>query len=309
MKNNFMKNNFFKNIIIILSITHILSGCDDAIPDDYVETILLEALLIVDNPIKDIRLARTLPLTEEYYYEDAIIEDADIFIYEGENEIKLKFVKYKSEEVNKSGYCYDDINYLVKPNTEYKLKVILSNGNEITGSTTTPNRIEWINKIADIVPYPDDTLNLPAYEYAKSEWTKNNNNSFFVYSITCLDTLNYGKYLNTKTDELNRRIRIRKRNNNNDDPTINPPEVTINSVSILNKATLNWNFCRWFGLHTLKVYVPDKNYEQWFMYYLMLPHFDIRSCSVEGAMGYVGSATMIADTFFLQKNKYAIIEE
>ena len=292
-----------RNAILILFAIHILSSCGNPVPDDYIETILLEALLIVDNPIKDIRLTRTLPLTEEYYYGNALIKNASIFIYEGENEIKLKFIEYDSANIKKSGYYYDDTNYLVKPNTKYKLKAILSNGKEITGSTTTPHKIEWTKKMADIIPYPDDTLNLPAYEGAQSKWTKNDNkNSIFIYSVTCLDTLHYGKYLDIPTDDSNRRIRIRNHSNNNNQ-TQRPAEVTINSASILPKATLNWNFCRWFGSHSLKIYVPDKNYEQWFMYYLMLPNFNIKSYSVEGAIGYFGSAAMIEDTFFLRKNK------
>ncbi|MCL2040140.1 MAG: hypothetical protein FWG85_06900 [Bacteroidetes bacterium] len=302
-----MENNFLKNTILILFLIYSLSSCGNPVPDDYIETILLEALLIVDNPIKDIRLTKTLSLNEDYYYGNALIKNANIFIYEGENEIKLKFKQYDSANIKKSAYYYEDTNYLVKPNTEYKLKVILSDGNEITGRTTTPYKIEWVSKMADIVSYPDDTLNLPPNENAQSEWNKNGNmSSLFIYSVTCLDTMNYGKYLDIPTGELNRRIRIR--NHNHNDETPRPAEVTINSVTILPKSILNWNFCRWFGPHSLKIYVPDKNYEQWFMYYLMLPNFHINSYSVEGAIGYFGSAAMIEDTFFLKKNKYASIE-
>lgn len=297
-----------KNISILFISFFMLSNCGDPVPTDYEETVLLEALLIVDSSIKNIRLTKTLPILETYYYGNALIKDATIFIYEEDNEMQLTFKEYDTAKIKQSGYYYNDTNYKIKPNTEYKLKAILSNGKEITGTTTTPNRIEWTKDIEYLIPYPDDTLNLPTYSGGQTEWSKNDNkNLFFIYSITCLDTLGYGKYLTPSTTEPNRRIRIRNNDNDNEPPR--PSELSINSLVFLTNASFNWNFCRWFGKHSLKIYVPDKNYEQWFMYYLMTPNFNEKSYSINGAAGYFGSASAIGTNFFLQKNKYASEEK
>jgi hypothetical protein len=281
-----------------------LCNCEDPTPDDYLEMTLIEALLIVDEPIKQIHLTKTLPLNKPYYYGDALIKDAIIFIYEGNNEMKLTYKQYDSANIKKSGYYYKDTTYKVKPNTEYELKAILNDGNEITGTTKTPNRIEWVKKIDYIIPYPDDTLNLPPYIGGQTEWTNGDKGTkFYQYSVICLDTLGYGKYLVPKTTEFNRRIRI---SNNPNRDSLRPSEVVINSYSYINKMPFNWNFCRWFGLHRLKIYASDKNYEQWYAYYFMSPNFSHKSYSVVGAAGYFGSAATIEADFFLKKNKYAI---
>ena len=294
---------FLRYSIILVFALFILSNCEDPVPDDYKEIILVEALLIVNSPIENIRLTRTLPLNEPYYYGNAIIKNANIFIYDGENEIQLKYKEYDSANIKQSGYYYENTDYKVKPNTEYKLKILLDNGNEITGTTTTPSQIEWIKDIDSVIPYPDDTLNLPVYHGGRTEWSKSDaETAFYIYSVTCLDTLEYGKYLTPPTEELNRRIRIRNNNNDNSPRSV---EVTINSGSFINTMAFNWNSCRWFGKHRLKIFAPDKNYEIWFMYYLMLSNFDSKSYSVNGAAGYFGSATLIETEFFLQKNIHA----
>ena len=297
-----MKSSLKYNIFVLCSL-FFFSNCEDPVPKDYVELTLIEALLIVDNPIEKIRLTRTLPITEPYYYGNALIKNATIFIYDDENEFKLTFKEYDSANIKQSAYYYADTTYKIKPNTEYKLRVILNNGNEITGTTITPNRIEWIRKIDYLIPYPNDTFKLPAYNGGQTEWTNGDSGTlFYIYSIICLDTLWYGKYLTPPTIDTNRRIRIR---NNNDNNPPRPAEIVINSVSIINKAPFNWSFCRWFGKHKLKIYAPDKNYRQWFAYYLMSPNFNDKSYSVKGAAGYFGSATVIEADFFLLKNIYA----
>ena len=293
---------FLKHNIITLLILFILCNCGDPVPDDYIEKILIEALLIVDNPIENIRLTKTLPIKDTYYYGNALIKDATIFIYEGDNEFELTFKEYDSANIKQSSYYYNDTTYKIKPDTEYKLKAILSNGDEITGITKTPIQIDWIRKIDSIIPYPDDTLKLPPYSGGQTEWTNGGAGTmFYIYSVICLDTLDYGKYLVPSTADTNRRVRNHY-NDDNDPPR--PAEITINSVSIINKVPFNWNFCRWYGKHNLKIYAPDKNYEEWFKYYLMSPNFNHKSYSVTGASGYFGSASVINAEFFLLKNKY-----
>jgi hypothetical protein len=128
---------FLYILIIIFSSILICVNCADPVPDDYIPINLVEALLIVDKPISNIRITKTLPINQEYKYENAIIKDAKCFIYEDNQELELIYIH--SDTAEKCGYFYYDADYLVKPNTEYKLKIILANKDTITGTTITPN--------------------------------------------------------------------------------------------------------------------------------------------------------------------------
>jgi hypothetical protein len=52
----------------------------------------------------------------------------------------------------------------------------------------------------------------------------------------------------------------------------------------------------------LNVYIPDENYQLWFIYYLMSPNFNNKAYSVTGGAGYFGSAVVLESEFFLLKN-------
>jgi len=155
-------------ILTLLFGAFLLISCEDPVPNDYIPINLIEALLIVDKPIDNIRITRSLPINQEYYYEDAVIKDAECYIFEGNIGFKLSF--RNAEVAQEMVYYYDNPYYLVKPNTEYKLRVILANGDTITGTTITPNNeVSWIKQIEPQIQYPFDTATLPSPEEAKTE--------------------------------------------------------------------------------------------------------------------------------------------
>ncbi len=51
-----------KILIIISLISVILISCEDSAPGDYVENYIIEALLIVDEPIQGISVIKTQPI-------------------------------------------------------------------------------------------------------------------------------------------------------------------------------------------------------------------------------------------------------
>ena len=63
--------------------------CEDPAPFDYYPINVVEAILVVNKPIKEIRITRTLPLNVEYDYGNAVYKDAVCYIYEGENKMEL----------------------------------------------------------------------------------------------------------------------------------------------------------------------------------------------------------------------------
>jgi len=285
-----------KKIIIIITFVILFAGCEDPVPKDYIKTTVVEALLIVGEPIQNIRITNTLPLTTYYDYNNAIISNAKVYIYEDEQEFELTF-RY-SDVLGKSGYYFSDTNYLVKKNTTYHLKIILPDGRNVTGTTTTPDTIAWIKRMPQYVQYPSDTINIPPDTSFTTEWTKaNSNNAFYIISITCLDTLEYGKYLSATTDELNRRTYSPHRHERS------YRELSSTTVAMLTRSPLMWRAFKWFGSHSMKVYVPDKNYEIWFMYYWMAGNLNEKAYSVEGCAGYFGSVFALEDNFFVLKNQ------
>jgi hypothetical protein len=285
-----------KKTIIIITFSILLFGCEDPAPKDYIQSTIVEALLVVDKPIQNIRITKTQPLTEHYDYNNAIISNAKVFIYEGEQEFELAF--RHSEVRGQSGYYFPDTNYLVKRNTTYRLKIILPDGRNVTGTTTTPDSISWVRKVPSFVQYPLDTINLPPDPNLIVEWTRANiGNAFYILTATCLDTLEYGKYLPEPTDEPNRRVYPESRHERS------YRELTSTTMSMLTRFPIPWRAFRWFGPFNVKVYVPDKNYELWFLYFWMTGNLDEKANSVEACAGFFGSAFMIADDFFVLKNQ------
>ncbi|MEN6511300.1 MAG: hypothetical protein ABFD00_05640 [Chloroherpetonaceae bacterium] len=267
-----------------------LTSCEDAAPTNYVPTYFVEALLIVDEPIKDIRVLISQPLADSFIYDNSILRNAKVQITEADKVYDLTILP-----TGPNGYYYPDTNYKVKPNTNYKLKVVLENGTEITGETTTPNPFGWITRPDYYVQYPLDTINLPSPFYI--QWELISNVSYYIVSIRSLDSLNYGKYLEPPTDEKNRRI-------------TRPYEMREAYYRDLSywvivpssKVPVVWTVFKWYGLHEVSVYAPDFNFLRW-MVQTMTGEINPLLSSVKGAFGYFGSASVIRDTSVILKNQ------
>jgi hypothetical protein len=291
-----------KKIILFTLLTVFLSGCEDPIPNDnYQPTTIVTALLIINEPIQDVQITKTLPLNQPYDYSKAIIDNAQVFIYECNQELEIiqefELVFHYAETLNKSAYYATDTAYRVKKNTTYNLKIILPDETVVTGTTTTPaDSIEWIRSAPKYLQYPLDTINLPTDSNLYPIWTPSSRGIYF-FNVTCLDTLNYGKYLSNPTNELNRRIYSPYRQDRS------YRELSFNSPLLSTNAPLVWRVFKYFGLHRMKVYVTDKNYETWLMFALMTGVLNEKAYSVKGCAGYFASAFVIKEDFVILKNQ------
>jgi hypothetical protein len=120
-----------------------------------------------------------------------------------------------------------------------------------------------------------------------------------------LDTLNYGKYLETPTSELNRRT-YRRHYDPAEDSTrqgwINYyKELNVHIIMPSNRTPIVWDVFKWYGLHNIKIYNPDENFRTWYFQVLMSRNFSERFSSLKGCMGFFGSAYALQDTFCLLK--------
>lgn len=291
-----MKQNFKIQFLLSLSLLIFILGlnsCEDPVPTDYKQDVFIEAYLLVDEPIRNILIRTTIPITDSVAYDFGIVRDAKVKIIGDGREFDLSI-----NQNDNNGYFYTDTTYLIKSDVKYRLEIDFADGSRVVAETITPNRTEWIKKSNGFVQYPKDTLNLPATDTIA--WKSAIGQSFYMLSVRCLDTLEYGKYLNPPTDELNRRVYRPFGNNNNN---VNR-EYTQFAFIPNTRTSVVWNTFRFFGKHEVAIYTTDWNMTRWFIQVQANRDYSPLLGSVEGkAIGVFGSAAAIRDTFILLKNQ------
>jgi len=287
----------YKFLIWGLFIFFALTACEDPVPNDYIEETYIEAYLHVDEPIQNIFVFRTLPVLDSFEFKDAYIRDAIVTIKElNENGTVAKIFNLDFDTELKKGFYYKDANEKIKPETTYSLEILLPNNEVIKSETTTPPKISFIKDLPKVVNYPKDTISLPKDESYVTQWTSNSSYPYYFISVQCLDTLNYGKYLQPPTSQKNRKLNF---------PWLKEKEALQERKEwafIINDQTpLVWSVFKWYGYHEAVVYIGDGNYTRWFLQIRMKNQIDKLLSSIEGknAFGCFGSVYALRDTFML----------
>jgi hypothetical protein len=283
-------------LIILPLWLFLLSACEDLLPTDYIPKTFVEAYLIVDEPIRDVILMKTQPVEDSLNYRSSMIEDAIVRIIEPDGNVLLLSFIYDSLH---QGYYYPDTSYKVKPGTKYKLEITLKDGSLITGATTTPARTSWVNAPKEVIQFPEDSVDLPEIDSLAISWKKSGNTPYYLIRVTCLDTLEYGKYLVPPTDEKNRRTPKPPRQS-----TTLLPELTRWIGPIPNtEVPFVWSGLKWFGRNSLTVFSPDYNFMRWFVHFQRRSQYEPLLGSVNGAMGVFGSAAIVSAETMILKNQ------
>jgi|DewCreStandDraft_4_1066084.scaffolds.fasta_scaffold00054_45 hypothetical protein len=277
--------------ILIFFIIIILESCEDPAPSDYQPQYFVEAILIANEPIQDIKLLKTQPIQDTFDYEKALVRNAKVTIT-GDGKTFELIMDAKGEK----GYYYPDSTYKVKPSTTYSLRIETSDKTILTGVTNVPPTTKWLKHSSNPLQYPKDTLNLPASESIR--WEMVPDYYFYIISIKNLDTLEYGKYLIPPTQEKNRRtFRVGGRETRYYD-------LTSWALIANSETSVVWSVFKWFGLHETAIYVPDWNFTRWFLQVFAKGQYDPLLGSITGGgIGTFGSASVIRDTVFLLKNQ------
>lgn len=288
-----------------LALSVILIGCEASGFGDffgspqintYIEDYAVQALIIVGEPITDIRVMRSLRIDSAFSLEKAAVRDADVRLIEGNRTIQLRFdpltFSYSSPE-------------RIKANTTYRfeasfLKLDGTTRLTLRGSTITPGQIRWIRAPKDTLWYPKDTMRLPTPDSLLISWTPMPGVTDYIFSTECLDTLHYGKYLRPPTDEKNRRI---VRFFETSLPRYNEPVRS--GIRAVVFTPIIWTAFKWYGVHELRIYAPDINWANWFRQTNLgqNPRFNYRLGSIEGGVGVFGSSSMALHRTFLYKNQ------
>ncbi len=274
------------------------SGCEEAPPSAYTPVPFVTGYLFVDQPITDVQVMMTQPLTEVFTYANGMISDARVTIEGGGGTHVLSY-----RVVDGVGrYELADTSVKVLPETMYRLRVELRDGTVLTGETTTPARFAWVRTPRPVVQYPKDTVNLPTSDSLRIEWTPSNIREYLVRA-RCLDTLGYGTYLSPQTDEVNGRT-------NNIGQWEGPDEPTFYSTTrwgFLQSTVVNtvWSAFRWHGRHEIAILAPDANMIAWFKatQFARNPEYRGQFGSIRGGLGVFGSASLVSSELFLLKRE------
>ncbi len=291
-KNKIMKN-AINSLILLVALVFALTSCEDDVLKDYVPRNMVEAYLIVDHPIENVKVLKSQQVFGKFDYNKALIRDAQVFV-KGDGQV----IELKIDQTGVTGYYDPAKQYLIKPNTEYTLEIILSDKTVMTAKTITPGKTEWTKEAKDQIQYPKDTLKLKASEMI--QWKRVTGVDFYIGNIKCLDTLNYGKYLTPATEELNRRCYNFTTDHQDGEEF---KEISMTVFLANNESSVVWNAFKWFGKHSVTIYAPDDNMIRWFIQSYQMREFDSRLNSINNGYGCFGSASMVTDTFFLVKNQ------
>jgi hypothetical protein len=281
--------------VVAIILGGFVTSCEDPVPNDYTPEVVVEARLIVDEPITDIRIYLSQPLNDTFTYANAVITDAQAVVRKGAVQIPLEYIA----DADGGFYRAVDTTIDVEPETTYELE-LRTQGRVITGKTTTPRRIAWQRELPAVVRYvglSNETRPIP--DSLKVTWTNAGSGVEYLITMENLDTAGYGIYLSPPTTDSNARLRPRDREFDDDTQFAN--ERT-RFAFVQGPNVFSWGAFKWFGKHEFTVFAGDKN----FMDNVKQVTFGGRQInpnlqSVTNAIGVFGSASRIRSTTFLLK--------
>ena len=80
-----------KRIILIAIISIFVISCEDSSLSDYKEDFIVEALLVVGEPINNITVMRSQPVSGIFNYDSSMVRDANVKIIGDGKEFDLKY--------------------------------------------------------------------------------------------------------------------------------------------------------------------------------------------------------------------------
>ncbi len=273
-----------------------LVSCGDPVPTDYQEELMVEGFVFVGEPIHDIRVLRTLPITDTFRFADAAVRDAQVRITADGVPLAVEYVP----DSLGGTYRVVDVQYRAMPGVRYDIEVVAI-GKKLTATTTTPDTFEWMQAPKDTLPYPGRLLELTRNDSLDVSWTPVTGVGQYIVAVECVDTLGYGKYLTPPTADTNRRIRDQDRFDNG---TLIANERVRFGFSILPRAPTVWSVFKWFGQQEIRVYAGDQAFQEWFRMvgFGRRSSYDYRLSNVKGGLGTWGSASVIRKASFLKKD-------
>lgn len=162
----------------------LMNACEDYSQGSYEEHVVLEAYAKANRPLPEVRLSKTLPTEQEYSFEEAALEGANVqvvLLKEGGAEEEV--FDYHSSET-KGVYIAKNPTHRMLPRRTYQINIDFDNRSEVLhAETTIPDDIEIINDVPDTVVYqsPEQMeLVISAFEQTQKQ-------SIFVFNTVASD--------------------------------------------------------------------------------------------------------------------------
>jgi len=274
------------------------TGCEDLPPNDYVPQYIVQGYLVVDQPITGIKVMRSQSLADTFGLASSDVTDADVRIIVDGQALKLD---YRPDSSGTGEYFFADSSLKVQPNLLYSIEVRTTDGTLLTGQTLTPERISWIRAPKSTLQYPVDTLNLPSPDSLSLAWTRSGDRSEYLISVRCLDTLDYGKYLEPSTGEPNRRIERPLIDQESDFKHLSRWDYRLSL-----ETTMPWHLFKWYGRERITAWAVDQSLLEWYKlthWGSDSPTYDPLMSNIHGGAGVFGSAAIAEMDVFLLKNR------
>ncbi|MCZ7557671.1 MAG: hypothetical protein M5R41_14835 [Bacteroidia bacterium] len=284
--------------MLLVPLAFVLLACEDQPPTDYDPKPFLEVYLIVDEPIQNVIVGISQPITQKFDYAAMMDRAAEVVIQSPEGSYALQFMIGDGV----ASYAYPDTSVRIKPETEYTIRVRTSDGSVMTARTVTPKRMSWIIPPREVLQYPQDTTILFSPDSLRISWTSASVPEYLV-RVNVLDTLGYGKYLQTPTDETNERT-----NNLPFEDPDDPQFYTSTRWGFIQttQAPTVWAAFRWYGRNEVAILAPDKALADWFkatQWGGRSVEYRPEYSNISGGVGVFGSASVVAREVFVLKRK------
>jgi hypothetical protein len=296
MKNQ--HNISIRTIALMIPLALLFAACEDQPPTDYDPKPFLEAYLIVDEPIRNIVVGISQPITQAFDYAAMMDRAAEVVIQSSEGSYALQFTMMDGI----GAFAHPDTNVLVKPETEYTIRVRTSDGSVMTARTVTPKRMSWITPPREVLQYPQDTTVLFSPDSLRISWASAAVPEYLV-RVNVLDTLGYGTYLQPQTEEINERT-----NNLPFEDPGDPQFYTSTRWGFIQttQAPTVWAAFRWYGRNEVAILAPDKALADWFkatQWGGRSVEYRPEYSNIRGGVGVFGSASVVAQEVFVLKRK------
>lgn len=249
--------NTFLKLSLIFSL--LILGCDLYPQDEYQEYVVVESFLVADAPLSEIYLSTTAPTSQEYKFKDLVIPNANVVVNlleGGENSpIEYSF----AYSLGAMGTYMPIMPHKVLPARTYQLNISIPERDDITATTTVPNRFSNQNAVPDSIVYQSEErieVRIPASSIADGL-------KYFIFT-TMAHEATFENLVPTFKDLLSRE----------DDPDKlqeNILRLSINNSGIISEGNFEteadgslilrypWIGIAFFGDNTIVAHILDKN--------------------------------------------------
>ena len=243
--------------LLVASVLLVTGACDPYTQDSYTEQVVVEAYLTAGNLMPPVRLSTTAEATVFYNFEQLALRNAQVMIWELDEQSEQKESRITYEEESPGIYQPTE-EHRVIPGAKYLLEVIHPDYQTIFAQTQVPKDFSILNGIPDTLRYQSTEqlrleLSAEAAEQGQNYYIIN---TVAKHPIEELLTPFYREFLDDENEEEKEQ---------------NLQELRINSSGILNEGNFErnqagnieirypWLAVAFFGENAIIPSVIDKN--------------------------------------------------